>query len=543
MRRSLFQLALSPGKLRNSIILRLLALAFAIMLFGVLSRYYMLGNFLREDLGRVTSEQQLALAGYVAHDIDDKIHQREALLSLLAAALPPELLDQPDALRAWLRERYQYQPLFSIGLFVVRPDGRAIADYPAVPHRMGMDYSDRDYIQQSLRGRFYVGRALIGRASGVPALPMSAPIRAGGDVQAVLVGVTAIAAPGFLDLLLQSRIGDHRNSFQLVSPRDRQIIAASQSELTLQPVPAPGQDALHDRAMAGFRGAAIGEDGQGGEEVRAIVPVPSTGWFVVARLPGREAFATVSRVKRFTLRHALLAFAVFSLLASGGLYIVLRPLSLAARHADRMTRGETPLEPMPVHSQDEVGYLIAAFNRLLRKLEEKQAELARIAHHDALTGLPNRLLLSDRLHVALAQCQRRGTRLALLFMDLDSFKLINDTLGHKAGDKVLWQAAQRLTAIVRQTDTLARIGGDEFVLLIGDLDDSAEEVARTVAQKCLEAFNAPFPISGHDCQLGVSIGIAIGDGLSSADNLLQAADQAMYQVKKSGCSGSAIICL
>ncbi|WP_258865364.1 GGDEF domain-containing protein [Chromobacterium violaceum] len=201
------------------------------------------------------------------------------------------------------------------------------------------------------------------------------------------------------------------------------------------------------------------------------------------------------------------------------------------------------MEPLPIRRKDEVGHLIAAFNRLLRKLEDKQTELAQMAHHDALTGLPNRSLLSDRLHVALAQAQRRDTRLALLFMDLDSFKLINDSLGHKAGDKVLWQAAQRLSGIVRQSDTLARIGGDEFVLLISDLDDKAEDVARTVANKCLEAFNVPFLVSGTACQLGISIGIAIGDGYSSADSLLQAADQAMYRVKKTGSSGSATICL
>ncbi|WP_254894828.1 GGDEF domain-containing protein [Chromobacterium violaceum] len=530
-------------RLLDSIIIRLLALSLAIMIIGVLSRYYTLGSFLRQDLGQVVSEQQLALAGYVAHDIDDKINQRKALLSRLATALPPELLDNPDALRTWLKERYQYQPLFTIGLFVVRPDGRAIADYPVVPHRMQVNYGDRDYIQQSLAGQFYIGKAVTGRSSGVPVLPMSAPIRIGGEVPAVLVGVTAISAPGFLDLLQQSRIGDHRDSFLLVSSRDRQIIAASQSELTLQSTPAPGQNPLYDQAMAGYRGATVATTPQGEEEVRAVVQVPSTGWFLVARLPGSEAFATVARVQNFTLRQALIAFLVFSVLACGGMYIVLRPLFRAARHADRMTRGELPLEPLPIRRKDEVGHLIAAFNRLLRKLEDKQTELAQMAHHDALTGLPNRSLLSDRLHVALAQAQRRDTRLALLFMDLDSFKLINDSLGHKAGDKVLWQAAQRLSGIVRQSDTLARIGGDEFVLLISDLDDKAEDVARTVANKCLEAFNVPFLVSGTACQLGISIGIAIGDGYSSADSLLQAADQAMYRVKKTGSSGSATICL
>ncbi|MDE1715776.1 GGDEF domain-containing protein, partial [Chromobacterium amazonense] len=167
--------------------------------------------------------------------------------------------------------------------------------------------------------------------------------------------------------------------------------------------------------------------------------------------------------------------------------------------------------------------------------------LARLAHHDPLTGLPNRALLTDRLQVAQAQAKRKGNALALLFMDLDGFKTINDKHGHKAGDKVLWLVAQRLSAIVRQTDTLARIGGDEFVLLLSDLDDNADDIAHTVAAKCLEAFAAPFSVGVADCPLGISIGIAIGSGLSTPDQLLQAADQAMYRVKKTGRSGSETI--
>jgi diguanylate cyclase (GGDEF)-like protein len=189
---------------------------------------------------------------------------------------------------------------------------------------------------------------------------------------------------------------------------------------------------------------------------------------------------------------------------------------------------------LAVVRDDEVGHLISAFNRLLVKLNDKQDELKKIAHHDTLTGLTNRHHLSGRLRQVLAQAQRSEAQVGLLFMDLDGFKHINDSLGHEAGDEVLRQVARRFSTVVRSSDTLARIGGDEFVVLLSDLGDHAEETLTRVATQCIDALTAPFFISGSVCIVGVSIGIALGDGKSSADKLLLAADRVMYQAKKTG---------
>jgi diguanylate cyclase (GGDEF)-like protein len=199
-----------------------------------------------------------------------------------------------------------------------------------------------------------------------------------------------------------------------------------------------------------------------------------------------------------------------------------------------MTLGELPLEPLPITRNDEVGHLISAFNRLLAKLNDNQATLARIALHDTLTGLPNRALLYERILQLLAQAKRKETKVALLFMDLDGFKHINDTLGHKAGDEALQQVADRFSKIVRQADTLARVGGDEFVLVLSDLRGNAEEVAITLAAKCIDTLKTPFSISSTACTVGVSIGIAVGDGKSIPDTLLLTADHAMYEAKRAG---------
>ena len=464
-----------------------------IALVSSAARYFLLSNFLRDDLEKVVSSQQEALAGYVARDIDFKIVERQRMLSKFAAALPLGLLDRPDELRAWLRDHHDFQPLFSQGLFVTDSNGVTVADYPALPHRTGTNYADRDYIRAAIAGEMTVGRAVIGRATNEPIVPMATPIKdSTGKVRAVLAGITATAAPGFFDLLQQIHIGE-TGGFLLISPRDQIFVAATKPELILKPTAPPGVNPLHDRALGGWRGSGVTVNAQGVEEISAIASVPSTGWFVVARIPTIEAFATVERTQHHILRNTVIIIGIFLVVLAIVLSVIFRPLARAAKHAELMTRGELPLAPLPIERPDEVGHLTGAFNRLLEKLLDSQAELVQVASHDALTGLPNRRLLADRMSKALARSKRNRTGLAVLFLDLDGFKPINDRLGHEAGDDALIQVAQLLSEIVREEDTLARIGGDEFVVVISDLDTTAEKaksVACAVATKCVEAVNA-----------------------------------------------------
>jgi diguanylate cyclase (GGDEF)-like protein len=153
------------------------------------------------------------------------------------------------------------------------------------------------------------------------------------------------------------------------------------------------------------------------------------------------------------------------------------------------------------------------------------------ALHDPLTGLPNRTLLEDRAHVALAQRHHAGDRLSLLFIDLDRFKVVNDSLGHAVGDEVIREAAQRLHACMRVGDTLARLGGDEFVAMlprIGSQDD-----AERVAMRMIDALNVPLQIDGRTISISCSIGLASSpDHGSDYVTLLRHADHAMYAAKQ-----------
>lgn len=159
------------------------------------------------------------------------------------------------------------------------------------------------------------------------------------------------------------------------------------------------------------------------------------------------------------------------------------------------------------------------------------------AYHDILTRLPNRSLFKDRLSVAITQAHRNQEKLAVMFIDLDRFKVINDSLGHTMGDRLLQSVSQRLLSCVRKGDTLSRFGGDEFTLLLPDIKN--ESTALQVAEKMLDSIKTPFDIAGHEIYIGASIGIAVyPDAGDDIEALIKNADIAMYRIKSSGKNGS-----
>ena len=167
--------------------------------------------------------------------------------------------------------------------------------------------------------------------------------------------------------------------------------------------------------------------------------------------------------------------------------------------------------------------------------EQRQSEvkIEYMAHHDALTGLANRVLLNERLESALGRRIHREQMVAVHHLDLDQFKAVNDTFGHPAGDKLLKIVADRLRESVRETDTIARMGGDEFVIVQGPITDPAEAIS--LAQRIIELMSEPYDIDGHQALIGASVGIALGpgDGLRP-DKLLRNADLALYRAKGDG---------
>jgi diguanylate cyclase (GGDEF)-like protein len=197
--------------------------------------------------------------------------------------------------------------------------------------------------------------------------------------------------------------------------------------------------------------------------------------------------------------------------------------------------------PQDVEVLEVVAALAATAVRNIRLVEAIRRSEERLAHqafHDPLTDLANRALFLDRVRHALALRVRRGTDVAVLFVDLDDFKKVNDSLGHGAGDRLLVSAAERLCACVRTADTVARLGGDEFAVLVEDAGGPVEAAA--VAERLVDALRAPFAVGGTELFVSASVGVALATGADGADELLRNADVAMYYAKAQRKDGHAL---
>lgn len=200
--------------------------------------------------------------------------------------------------------------------------------------------------------------------------------------------------------------------------------------------------------------------------------------------------------------------------------------------------GEFPIEDSAAPIHDRRGQVIGAVIvfRDVSVARQMSTQLSHLAHYDFLTDLPNRVLLHDRLHHAISLARRHGQRIAVLFLDLDRFKQINDSLSHLVGDQLLQAIAMRLTSSVRGSDTVSRHGGDEFVVVLSELDGA--EDARLSVTKLLAALSKPYQIGARELCAPVSIGVSIyPDDADAADTLISHADAAMYYAKENGRHG------
>ncbi len=257
--------------------------------------------------------------------------------------------------------------------------------------------------------------------------------------------------------------------------------------------------------------------------------------------PVRSILGPIGQYTEAFTMPALLIFT--GLLMAGGGFVVWDVASAISRAAHLATATKvSELPPIPTR-KDEIGSLVSSFAKMLATIEQQTDEinqfprrldqLARQAFRDPLTSLPNRALFMDRLAHALTRTERRGEQLAVLFLDLDRFKVVNDSLGHGVGDQLLIGVSQRLAACLRPEDTIARLGGDEFAILLEDVKD--DKGPTSVADRLTGELQQPFVVEGREVVITVSIGIAMSTARRmTPEDILRDADLAMYHAKGKG---------
>jgi diguanylate cyclase (GGDEF)-like protein len=540
---------------------------------------------------RLMGEQQASTASFIVTDIGAEFEDRMNALELMASAMDAPLLDKPASVQSYVEQRPILQILFNNGVFVTRLDGTAIAEAPLIG-RVGLNYLDRDHIAAALReGKATVGSPIVSKKVLAPSFAMTVPIRdSQGKVIGALAGITDLSKPGFLNKIMESKYGK-TGGYALYSPKDRLVVIASVGRRIMEQLPARGVIPALDRMLDGYEGTYIVINARGSEVMNTAKSIPFADWRLIVTIPTEEAFAPIRDIQQ----RLLLAAIVLSLLAGALTWWALRrqlSVTLSTNELDRATENLLIANDELAFQNDEKGKraaeLVVANEELafqnaekgkradelvianvelayqsdekakraaelvvanveLAKNKEISKEVWELSFHDPLTNLPNRRLLIDRMTQIMGSSKRTGRYVALMMLDLDNFKPLNDLHGHPIGDLLLIEVSRRLTACVREVDTVARIGGDEFVVVLGELGmdrvkstEQASEVAEKVRVSLLQPYilktlpaDSAHKVYEHHCSASIGV-VVFANHEASQDDILKWADEAMYQSKHAG---------
>jgi diguanylate cyclase (GGDEF)-like protein/PAS domain S-box-containing protein len=354
---------------------RLTLFTLAIFVIGVWLLAFYTSRMLREDMQLMLGKHQFSSVSLVAAHVNAEMDGRLRALEKVAARITPAIMGNALSLQTFLEDRPALVSMFSGGVYVTRLDGTGIADVPISTGRIGVNYSDRDYIVEALKGKSAISRPVIGKKLNAPVVVIASPIRdTEGKVIGALMGGINLGIPNFLDKIVESRYGKTGDYF-LVSPQYRLNITSSDKTRIMEALPAPGIHRGMDRFLQGYEGSALYVNPRGVEMLVSYKLIPVAGWAMVATLPAAEAFEPIH-----TMRLRMLLAAIFLTMLAGGLtwWMLnrqLSPMLVAAKTLATLSAAGEPPQPLPINREDEIGKLIGAFNHLLETLGKREEEL------------------------------------------------------------------------------------------------------------------------------------------------------------------------
>ncbi|MEH6435903.1 sensor domain-containing diguanylate cyclase [Massilia sp. DD77] len=486
----------------------------------------------RANIGAQQFSLLSAAAEHLAADIDNKqillrmVAENMAGADKLDGARMQAMLERHDALRTEFDSVIVLDRTGRMSAGVLKKGTLSFG---------GQRFDDRHYFKATLAQRkSIVSEPVISKVSGKPLILITAPVLgAGGEVLYILGGSIRLDDSSFFAKIRTLNPGESGYLFALTPdgmilhhPNTARLLRNVRSEAG-----APVPSTL--KALGGWEGWTLGSSKNGTRAVLTYKRMRGTGWILGSVYPSAEAFRGIHIARETAWVDAAVVALLVGLAGWYLLRLVLNPLHLLRQAVEEVELGQRDIDAFDLKRSDEIGALSRAFHSLSLKRRAAEAQLARMALTDALTGLRNRRSLDEALGAAYERVKRTRGTLSVAFLDIDHFKRINDTWGHEAGDLVLQEFARRLLKAVRATDAVFRLAGDEFVIIF-EFADPAHGLD-VAAAKVVQAMQAPFEIGGQTLSATTSMGVAAAHW-SEADpkGIMLAADEALYEAKRAG---------
>ncbi|OIQ98960.1 cyclic di-GMP phosphodiesterase Gmr [mine drainage metagenome] len=338
---------------------------------------YQFSANLEREMEVSLSSQQFSEVSFVAESIDNAIRLRIDSLALVASSITPAMMADRNRISSFLEARKTINTLCTLGVIVISRNGNGVADFPQVEGRGNADFSQTDFYRQVMTtGKASFSKPSLGRFVKDPRLVIAVPVFDNKHhIIGIFAGVTSLSNNSLLSNF-DAKSHPNSSAYLVISPRDNLFVSDTDNLRTLQPLPAPGINVMHDRYMSGYEGSGVTVNSNGVEELTSSRHIPSTGWFVVARLPTSTAFEHISHIRN----EAIATAGIVSLLTIALLWLFLRhelsPLSRSAALVEQLANGFiSPLRHIPLEGSPEIRKMQTSFNRLQERLLNDEVDL------------------------------------------------------------------------------------------------------------------------------------------------------------------------